>query len=107
MRSRLSLAVAWLLFLFTFPAGIAIGCILAHGQDGAGRGIAIALGILGGLIGGILAAIFVSYLTIRRIPDAPGKLLSSIPWIILTITYWEIWTRDGDRFFEWLERISG
>ena len=104
-RSGLFLVAAWALFLLSFPAGIGVGFILARGQDPAGRGIAEALGVLAGLLFSALTAAFISYLTIRRIPHGLGKLLSSLPWVILTTGGWiMLFTRFGDQLLDHLGR---
>jgi len=81
--------------------------MLARGQDAAGRGIGIGLGMLGvGLLGGILASIFVSHSTVRLMPHVVGKLLACIPWIILASFYWmALFTPTGDRLAEWLRDL--
>jgi hypothetical protein len=99
---------AWLLFIFAFPATLAVGCLLAHGQDPAGRGIGISLGILGAFVANISTAIFLSFVTVRRMPRPSGKFLATVPWLILAVLYSRLlFTPDGDRLFQWLERISG
>jgi len=98
---------AWLSFVATFPAGIAVGLMLAHGQDAAGSGIGLGLGMLGvGLLGGIATAVFASYWTARLMPHVGGKLLACLPWIILT-SFWgmTLFTPTGDRLVEWLENL--
>ena len=98
---------AWVAFLATFPAGMLVGCLLAHGQDAAGSGIGIGLGMLGvGLLGGIVTAIFVSYFTVRTVPHVTGKLLACLPWLIL-VSFWvmALFTPTGDRLAEWLESL--
>jgi hypothetical protein len=84
-----------------------VGCLLGHGQDAAGRGIGIGLGMLGvGLLGGIVTAIFVSYLTVRAVPHFAGKLLACLPWFILASFWWmALFTPTGDRLAEWLESL--
>ena len=98
---------AWLLFIATFPAGMGVGFLLARGQDAAGRGIGIGLGMLGvGLLGGILTAVFVSYSTVRLIPSVVGKLLACLPWIILASFWWmALFTPTGDRLAQWLQDL--
>ncbi len=98
---------AWLSFIATFPVGMAVGCLLAHGQDAAGSGIGIGLGMLGvGLLGGIVTADFVSYSTVRAMPHVAGKLLACLPWIILASFWWmALFTPTGDRLAEWLENL--
>jgi hypothetical protein len=97
----------WLLFFGTFPAGMMAGWLLAQGQDAAGRGIGIGLGMLGvGLLGGMGVAVLVSYATARIIPSIKGKLLACLPWVIL-VGFWGVFlfTASGDRLFEWLESV--
>jgi len=80
---------------------------MGHGQDAAGRGIGIGLGMLGvGLLGGIATAIFVSYFTVRTVPHLAGKLLACLPWFLLVSFWWmALFTSTGDRLAEWLERL--
>lgn len=97
----------WILFLATFPAGMAVGWLFARGQDAAGRGIGIGMGMLGvGLFGGIVGAIIVSRSAVRLLPDFSGKVLARLPWVILAIFWWmALFTPTGDRLAEWLERL--
>jgi hypothetical protein len=98
---------AWVAFITTFPAGMAVGCLLARGQDAAGSGIGVGLGMLGvGLLGGIVTAVFVSYFTVRTKPHFSGKLLACLPWIVLAGFWWmALFTPTGDRLVEWLESL--
>ena len=98
---------AWLLFFATFPAGMVVGWLMAQGQDAAGRGIGIGLGMLGvGLLGGIAMGVLVSYATARVMSSFAGKLLACLPWVML-VGFWAMvpFTESGDRLFEWLENI--
>lgn len=110
LRSKRHAAIAigsWLSFIGAFPAGLIAGCVLAHGQDAAGRGIGVALGMLGvGLLGGILSAIFVSRTMLRLAPNVRGKLLAFLPWVFLSGIWWIVlFTPLGDRLAEWLQRL--
>ena len=97
----------WIAFIGTFPAGMLVGCLMARGQDAAGRGIGIGLGMLGvGLLGGIVTAVFVSRSTVRLLPHTTGKLLACLPWLILASFWWmALFTPAGDRLAEWLESL--
>jgi len=97
----------WIAFLATFPAGMFAGCLMAQGQDAAGRGIGIGLGMLGvGLLGGIVTAVFVSRSTVRLFPHTTGRLFACLPWAVLTSFWWmALFTPTGDRLFEWLENL--
>jgi len=79
---------------------------MAHGQDAAGSGIGLALGMLGvGLIGGIGTGVFASVLTIRRLPGLAGWLLAGLLWTILAGLWWTaLFTPTGDHFAEWLQK---
>lgn len=98
---------SWLSFVGAFPAGLVAGCLFAHGQDPAGRGIAVSLGMLGvGLLGGILSAVFVSRSMLRLAPNIRGKLLAALPWIFLSGIWWIVlFTPIGDRLATWLEHL--
>ena len=82
------------------------GWLMAQGQDAAGRGVGVGLGMLVGLLGGSGVAVLVSYVSARLIPSIKGKLLACLPWIIL-LGFWGmfLFTANGDRLFEWLENI--
>lgn len=83
------------------------GWSFAQGQDAAGKGIGVALGMFGvGLGGGLAAAGFISYCTVRSGPQFAGRLLAPLPWIVLT-AFWgmTLLTPAGDRLVEWLERL--
>jgi F0F1-type ATP synthase membrane subunit c/vacuolar-type H+-ATPase subunit K len=86
---------------------MAVGCMLAHGQDPAGRGIGLGLGMLGaGIPGGILMAVFVSYSMVRAMRSTLGKILAITPWLIFVIFWWmALFTPTGDRLFEWVENL--
>jgi len=97
---------AWLLFLTTFPAAIVAAWVLARGQDAAGHGIGIALGLLAGLLGGVGAAVLVSYATARLFPSVLGKLLACLPWMILA-AFWGnmFFAPSGAGWYGWLEKL--
>ena len=105
LASKRRLWVAWIAFLAAFPAGMLVGCLLGRGHDAAGSGIGIGTGMLGvGLLGGIASAIYVSYFTVRALPNLAGRLLACLPWFILVIIWWiALFTPTGDRLAEWLE----
>lgn len=107
LRSKRAFWAAWISFVATFPAGMAAGCLLARGQDAAGRGIDVGLGMLGvGLLGGIVTAVFVSRSTVRLVPHISGKVLACLPWVILATFWWmALFTPTGDRLVEWLENL--
>jgi hypothetical protein len=107
LPSKRTLWGSWIAFIATIPAGMVVGCLLARGQDAAGSGIGIGLGMLGvGLLGGIVTAVFVSYFTARTVQHSVGKLLVCLPWIILVSFWWmALFTPTGDRLFEWLENL--
>jgi hypothetical protein len=104
-KRRATAAISsWLSFVGAFPAGLLAGCLFAHSQDPAGRGIAVSLGMLGvGLLGGILSAVFVSRSMLRLAPNVRGKLLAVLPWIFLTGLWWIVlFTPIGERLAAWL-----
>jgi hypothetical protein len=98
---------SWISFVGAFPAGLLAGCLFAHGQDPAGRGIAISLGMLGvGLGGGIFSAVFVSRSMLRLAPNIRGKLLAALPWIFLIGIWWiALFNPIGDHLATWLEHL--
>ena len=83
------------------------GRALAHGQDAAGSGIGVGLGMIGvGLLGGIVTAAFVSYFSPRCVPNRVGKLMAFLPWFILGSFWWMMFfTANGDWLFSRLEKF--
>ena len=107
LPSRRTVWGAWVAFVATFPAGILVGCLLGRGQDAAGSGVGLGLGMLGvGLLGGIATATLASYFTARAMPRGAGKLLAFLPWVMLVSFWWmALFTATGDRLAEWLESL--
>ena len=89
-----------------FPAGIVAGCCMGRGQDAAGRGLGIGIGLFGTwIIGGTASAFLVSRLALRSVPSRTlGGLIAFSPWIIWAgLLYTMIFTRLGDQLLLSLE----
>jgi len=88
----------WFAFLATFPVGYFVGVMMAFGQDAAGGGIGMGLGLLFGAAAGFACAFSITRLTLRNHPDNFAMKLSGfLPWIIWAAAWWTLFfTPVGD-----------
>jgi len=108
-RKKKLYTFAWASHILSYPLGIVVGMGLSGGQDPAGRGIGLGLGMMGGDALAIVSAMIISILTNKVISRGPliRWLLILLPWLMTGLYFWFTgFTSAGDRFFTYLQEMK-